>query len=415
MLNDEIIEKLTNRIVERLQQANTYILKQIGIKIKAIKDLNYTEAQQLAQILKYGGDYEKITKKLSQITNLNVKEIKEIFEEVAKKDYEFAKKFYDYRKIKFIPYEKNRSLQNQINAISNIVSKRYAKMMNPKILGYGFVEDGKISFKGLKKTYYDLLDEAVLNVSQGKETFDMAMSKQIKQMGGSGLKVIYETTYIDKNGEERNITRRLDSSVRMNLKDSLRELHNEIQDIVGKEFGADGVEISVHENPAPDHEEVQGKQFSMKQFENFQNDKKATSYDGIEFEPEIDGKDRRAISEYNCYHYIFNIVLGVSKPTYSNKQLKEIINNNNKGFDLDGKHYTNYEGTQLQRKLETEIRNQKDIQILAVASDNQETIMESQKRIKELTYKYKELSKVSNLKEKPKRMKVSGYRRRKAN
>ena len=79
------------------------------------------------------------------------------------------------------------------------------------------------------------------------------------------------------------------------------------------------------------------------------------------------------------------------------------------------KTYTNYEGTQLQRKLETEIRKQKDIQIMAKASGNKELVQESQQKITQLTRKYKELSDVSGLPTKLERARVSGYRRTKVN
>ena len=195
------------------------------------------------------------------------------------------------------------------------------------------------------------------------------------------------------------------------MKGALRNLHNETQAIFGEEFGSDGVEISTHLNPAPDHAEVQGRQFSKEEFAKFQNDQDAVDYTGKLFTKEHDGKDRRSISEYNCYHYTFDIVLGVSKPEYSSEELQKIIDDNNKGFKLDGEHFTNYEGTQLQRKLETETRKQKDIQIMAKASGNKELVAESQQNITQLTHKYKELSDVSGLPTKMERMRVSGYRR----
>lgn len=68
-------------------------------------------------------------------------------------------------------------------------------------------------------------------------------------------------------------------------------------------------------------------------------------------------------------------------------------------------------GTQLQRKLELNIRKQKDIQILAKASGDKELIEESQKKITQLTHKYNELCNVSGLLPKKQRMTVSGYRR----
>lgn len=414
MLSDEILNKVIERITRRIEQGNTYVLEQIGKSIKKIGTLSPSKAQQLGQLIKYGGDYDKITEKLAEITKLNVKDIKEIFEEVAKNDYQFAKQFYDYRGKKFIPYEQNAALKAQVEALANVTSKEYVNLS--RTLAFTKVINGKVVHTPLARAYQETLDKAILNVVQGKTTFQEEMYRVIKELASSGLKTI-------DYGTERSM--RLDSAVRMQMRGALRNLHNETQEIVGKEFDSDGVEISVHSNPAPDHAMVQGRQFSTNQYDNngklikkgefekFQSDEKAVSYDGIVFEPEFEGHDRRSISEYNCYHYIFAIVLGVSEPEYSNKELQEIINNNNKGFELDGKHYTNYEGTQLQRQLETEIRKAKDEQITARAADIPEDISNAQKRITMLTNKYRQLLKASGLPSQLDRARVSGYRRTK--
>ena len=149
------------------------------------------------------------------------------------------------------------------------------------------------------------------------------------------------------------------------------------------------------------------------EFEKFQDDEDAVSYDGIKFPAisEETGRDRRSISEYNCRHYIYSIVLGVSQPNFTEKALQNIIDKNEKGFELDGVHYTGYEGTQLQRKLEREIRTQKDLQILGRSSRNKEMILDAQEKISQLTYKYKELSDISGLKTRMDRLRVGGYKR----
>lgn len=403
MLSDEVIEKVTERLVNRIEQGNTYVLEQIGKSIKKIGTLTPSKAHELEQILKFGGDYDKIVRKLAEITKLNVKDIKKIFEEVAKSDYQFAKQFYDYRGKKFIPYEKNIALKRQVDALSNIMIDNY--ISKTKSIGFSLKDaKGNVIFQELGTTYQDAIDKAIVSISQGKTTFQQEMYNLMKELGSSGIKTI---------DYESGRSMRLDSYFRMLTKDSLRQLHNEEQQIFGEEFDSDGVEISVHSNPAPDHELVQGRQFSNEEFDKFQNDEDAVSYDGIEFPAvaEETGHDRRAISEYNCYHYVFAIVLGVSEPEYSNKELQQIIDNNNKGFDFDGKHYSMYEGTQLQRKLETEIRKQKDIQIMAKAGDNKELISESQDKIRQLTQKYKELSDISGLPTKMQRMRVPNYKR----
>ncbi len=412
MIDEKTVELIIERLLTRMEEANTYFLKKIGSSIKQIRDLTPSEAQRLVQILKYGGNYEDIIREISKYTNLNIKDIDDIFSSYAKKDQLFYEKFYKYRNIPFMPYEENVALQNQTKALANTVKNEMYNFTRSNVLGYTIRDlKGRPQFYGLKETYNRVLDEALLNVGQGKESFDSAMTRIMKDIGGSGLKTIeYQSG--------RSI--RLDSAVRMHLKGRLRELHNENQKIFGEEFSSDGLEISVHSNPAPDHALVQGRQFStvkpseneLSEWEKLQNGEKAKDYKGIEYSLDHDHKNGyRPISEMNCYHYIFTIILGVNEPQYSDEQLKNIINNNEKGFELDGKHYTMYEGTQLQRSFEREIRNQKDIQILAKSSGNLDLISESQMNITYLTRKYKQLSDISGLPTKMQRMKVSGYRR----
>ena len=64
-------------------------------------------------------------------------------------------------------------------------------------------------------------------------------------------------------------------------------------------------------------------------------------------------------------------------------------------------------GTQLQRRIELNIRKQKDTQILARASGDTELIEQSQNKIRLLTSKYNDLCNASGLLPKKQRMSVS--------
>ena len=406
MITEEQIERIIERLIKRIQQANTYFLMQMGAKISLLKDLTPSEAQKLMQILKYGGSYEEIIEKISEYSKLNIADIDEIFSSYAKKDQLFYEKFYEFRNIPFIPYEQNIALNRQTKALANIVKNEMYNFTRNNVLGYTIRDlKGRPQFYGLRETYNRVLDEALVNVGTGKESFNSAMTRIMQDIGGSGLKTIeYEGG--------RSI--RLDSAVRMHLKGRLRELHNENQKILGDEFGSDGVEISVHFNPAPDHQDAQGRQFSNEEYNKLNEGFEATDYTGKKITLDHDDNGSyRPISEMNCYHYVFSIVLGVSDPEYDEKQLQKIIDDNNKGFEFEGKHYTMYEGTQLQRNIERAVREQKDIQIFAKAGNNMELVSKSQDKITKLTNKYKELSEASGLPTKAKRMKVSKYRRTK--
>lgn len=53
MLSQEVEERLAEHLVNRIEEANSYILKKIGEAIKRISTLTPSQAYQIAQILKY--------------------------------------------------------------------------------------------------------------------------------------------------------------------------------------------------------------------------------------------------------------------------------------------------------------------------------------------------------------------------
>ena len=392
MLNEEVIDNLVDVLVRRIEKVNTYTLKKIGEVLKQLGDIPPSRAYDLAMILKYGGDYDSIVKELAKVTEVNEKEIQKAFEEVAKKNVVFAKQFYEYRGMKYIPYEKNKALQEQVKAIAKVTEDTYKNLSNT--LGFVRVKNGRKVFAPLAQVYQEVIDEGAIALIQGKDSFNSALRKSVRELSSSGIKTIeWESGY----------HRRLDSSVRMNLRGALRDFSINLQEQFGEEYGADGVEISVHSNPAPDHAEVQGHQFSKDEFNRLQDNGVAKDYKGriIDIHRELkDGtltEDYRPIGQLNCYHYVYNVVLGVSEPQYSQKQLDKINKDNKDGFMLDGKHYTNYEGMQIQRKLETSIRRQQDRKIMAKATGLKNEEILAQQKITEMTNKYFELSQKSGL------------------
>ena len=400
MLNDQVIEQLTEEIIRRIERVNTFTLKKIGEVLAEIGDIPPSRAYDLAMILKYGGDYDKIVKELAKITNLNEKEILEIFEKVAKKNLAFAQQFYEYRGMNYIPYEKNIALQEQVRAIAKITQDTYRNMSNT--LGFVKIKNGKKIFTPLAQAYQEVIDDSVTALIQGKDAFNSALRKSVRELSASGIKTIeWESGY----------HRRLDSSVRMNLRGAIRDFSIKLQQQFGEEYGADGVEVSVHENPAPDHEEVQGHQFStvrpaknkLSMFEKLQKEGRSFDYNGelIDIHGQLKSGELtdnfRPIGQLNCYHYVYSVILGISKPQYTAKQLEDIKKRNRKGFEMDGKHYTNYQGQQMQRSLETSIREQNDRRIMAEASGQEDEALLAQQAVTELTNKYFELSQKSGL------------------
>ena len=111
MLSEDTQEKLASILTDRIQKINEKILVKIGENIKKIGSLTTSQAYQIQQILKYGGDLQEIINELAKVTKLNVNDIYKILEEEAKRNQAWAKQFYDYKGIDFIPYEQNIRLQ----------------------------------------------------------------------------------------------------------------------------------------------------------------------------------------------------------------------------------------------------------------------------------------------------------------
>ena len=398
MFNNDKEKKLVQILIDRIQELNEVILKMIGKRIKQIRLATPQELTEIRKMLMNGEDLRKIFNLLSKVTNLNIQDIFDIYASEAKINQEYAKKFYDIRGVQYVPYSQNKALKEQIKALATITAREYANISKTTAIGYTIRDTkGNIVFKDISKTYKEILDKSILNVSTGKETFYEQIRKDLKQLGQSGLKTIdYESG--------RSV--RLDSAIRMNTLEGLRTLTNQIQQQFGEEFGADGVEISHHINSAPDHiDTVDGKQFSLN------GDRVVNGKLYKDFNTVNNSLDRQ-VSTLNCRHYIFSIVLGVNKPQYTDKQLEEDKKKNKQGFDFEGKHYSNYEGEQLQRLIEREIRKQKDIQILAKSSGDKELTLQAQTKITQLTTKYKQLCNVSGLPNQLKtRASVVGYKR----
>lgn len=394
MLSEDTLERLSERLVDRIEGLNTYFIKKIGKQIKIIGTVTPSQLSELLQSVQYGNDIDEIMNKIAEVTDMNVKDIYKIFEEVAKKNQTFSKKFYDYNKVKFIPYEENKVLQEQVMSIAKATANEYINMS--KTFAYMNInETGEKVFTSISDVYQKITDEAILSIAQGRESYQMAMKKSMKEMTRNGLRIVdYSSGY----------SRRADSSVRMNVMDGIRRLNREVQESFGKEFGANGIEVSHHLYAAPDHiDTIDGRQFST-DGEKTINGIKYQNYDTVN-----NSLDRH-VGELNCYHFPFQIVLGVSEPMYSKEQLEADKQANMHGFEYEGNHYTMYEGTQLQRQIETKIRQYKDRQIGARAIDDNDEVYHCQEKIEQLTNKYKELSDISGLPTKIDRLRVDGYR-----
>ncbi len=403
MLREDILNALPETIYQRLNAINTEYLNRIGQKVKEIGQLSSGDLHKLQRIQTYG--VADIETELERITSKNTREIRDIINAVAKDIYTSAAPLYDANGIQQIPYAKNTELQRYIESVSRQTVSEYINLTQHTAFCI-FGADGTTNsfFKAnsnkiptsLSETYTRVIDEAVTAAQTGITDYQSAMRQTMKALSDSGIRTVdYATGY----------SRRLDTSVRQNVLWGVKQCAQGVSDQVGEECGADGWEISYHSNPRPSHEAMGGEQYAVGDKGVTVNGKYYPPFSGGEEMPEA------LLNDYNCLHYKFPILLGIDEPTYDKDELAALKANDRRIIEYEGKTYTGYEATQMQRKLETEIRKQKDRANLAAASGDDDMRREAQEKINQLTRHYAKFSKASGLPTHMERMRVAGFHR----
>ena len=386
-MNNDKLELALERFVRRFEEFNTKVLEEFGKTISKFDGLTATQAHKIAQQLKNGREIDKIMEDLEKASQLSRKDLEELLEIAAEENIEFANVYYEAKGMDKVSYKDSKQFQDIVKSVEKTTQGVFLNLSSTTAIKL-LKDNGEGYLKGIREAYEDVIDRCVLAVSTGQMNYQKAMYDTIKQLSSSGVKKIF----YDSEGK-RAYARRLDSSVRMNILDGVRQVNIGIQEQVGKEFGADGVEISAHGLCAEDHQNIQGKQYSKKEFN------------------KLNGSLDRPIGTMNCGHFVFSIVLGVSSPNYTQKQLNQFKKESNEVIEYEGKKYTKYEATQVQRRIETKIRQQKDLQITSKTSGNKEGVQEAQQNITSLTKKYKDFSEVAGLDTQMQRMRVVGFKR----
>ncbi|MBQ9091505.1 MAG: hypothetical protein IJY52_04460, partial [Anaerotignum sp.] len=285
----------------------------------------------------------------------------------------------DAKEITQIPFMENELLQNIVKAAAAVTKGELRNMSRTTTVGI----KTKNGFQPLGSFYKKTVDEAISAVATGTLDYNSAVRQAIKDMGESGLRVRYESGY----------TRRLDSAIRQNIIDGVGYIAQETAKQAGEEFGADGVELSAHSPCAPDHLPYQGKQYSMKEYD------------------ELQATLKRPIGEWNCRHFPYPILLGISRPANSKAELAEMERESNRKIEIDGKEYTRYECTQMQRKLETKLRYAREEKAIYQAAGQSDLVREATEKMRILGNKYKEVSEKAGLPTRAERMRVFSRRK----
>lgn len=376
------LEQQANLLMNNVSGWEQNVLTRIGKRIKKYGKLSLADVKSINNIAVVKQDMDAITKELAKVTGYNISQIEQMYGELLEEQHLANQPLYDYRGKKFVPFAENRELQAIARAYAKTTGETMINLAKTKALCVLSANSKPI---GMQKYYTDVLDKAVMQVTTGATDFHTAMRDSIIELGGSGVRVDYGG----------GITRRLDTVVRQNLLWGAKQSSVAYNELIYDELGCSGYEVDWHSNPRPSHEFMQGKQFVVG---------KARTINGVHFDSFDEAEER--LQDYGCLHYKTPIICGISEPRYSSEELKRLNEQNAKKYTVDGKEYSGYEVTQMQRRLETSVRNEKTTKDIAKASGDNALVKRCNERIKAYQGKYDEISEITGIRGDKKRMSV---------
>ena len=357
MITPEFLESLDySKLVMIYSKLNIILTEMIIESIKNTNKLDNYSKKQLQVLLSTGGEeiFEKALNETSSLNSQVKDEIRRTYEKMAQNNMYGYKHLYEFKNIKFEISE------TQLQILNQAINQTSKELFN-------FTKT--IAFSS-QQAYVDALDKAYFEVVTGGRDYVSVIEDTVRELAKQGI------TLEDKAGRKVQ----LETAVRRNLLSGVKETADKITEDIEKELGCNGYEVTAHNGARPSHAEAQGKQYAL-------NKKDAKKYNvGLWSEVEDLWQD------YNCRHTYFGIILGISEPVYTKKELKQMENSK---VTYQGKKIPEYEATQIQRKLEREQRNL--LREITPLKNKKEKVDDLELRLNKKKTEYKQFCKETGL------------------
>lgn len=375
MLRAEEIEALRDAATDLLRPVIEYLLRDIAERIAKAGQLTATAQYETWKLQQLGVSQRDLRTYLKKALKVSNAKLKQLLTQSAEAGYNYD--LSSLPTVRAIPFEENEAVQQIVRAA---VAQTQGTLENlTQTLG---MVDPYGNVNPLRDTYRKCMDYAFEQVSSGAVDYNTAIREATRNLAAKGVE------FIDY---ESGVTTSLEAAVRRNIMGALGLMQEQISQRNHDQYGATGWEIDAHSNSAPDHEPIQGKQYTDAEYEALNNSLV------------------RRIGTLNCGHSAHPIVYGASVPQYTPEELEEMRQKNEKGITFRGKHYTGYEATQKQRRLERAIRAQKRKILIDKATDDTEKLETDQIKLQLLRQDYKSFSKAAGLRTQHERLEKVGF------
>lgn len=357
-LNDAALA-LTEPIIEEL-------LKDISRRIKKAGAITDTAEYEIYRAHALGESKEAMAEAIARQLEISEEVIDSLLDYVVDNSARF---------------EDSEYLQQLSEGYAEVMKTRTAEQLKNL---WATTPDGKTV--PIQDAYAKALDFAFRQTATGALDLNTAIRRAVGPLAKRGLRTIEQ-----KNGRSVGI----EYACRRYLMDQMGALDNAIQQQNHDRLGCDGWEVSAHAACAPDHEPIQGRQFTDEEFE------------------ALNASLQRPIGRLNCRHVADPVLIGVDTPVYSDEELTQMAADNEKGVTYNGKHYTLYQAGQEQAAIENAIRQMRR-QVLADEESGSDDLQKHQIRLRVLQSEYSRFCSATGRRTRTERLYTAGFGRSQA-
>lgn len=369
--------RMANKIAAHYVELEERIIQDIVRRIVKTGEVTSTADWQINRLKIIGYSSEDIEKMLKTTLNKSYPEMFELYDKVINWEYVRNKDLYEQVNAEYIPFEKNKHLNQAINGIAQQSLEDLENIT--RSLGFYLDINGKKTMTPLSQVYTEYLDRACFDIVSGAFDYNSVLRRTVTQLTNSGLRTI------DYASGWHN---RVDVAARRAVMTGLSQITGKITDYNAKKLGTEYFEVAWHAGARPTHAVWQGKVWTKEQL---------VSVCGLGTVTGLLGA--------NCYHEYYPFFPGISERNWTDQWLEEKNQEENKPKEFQGKEYTVYEAKQRQRQMETAMRAQREkVRALQKGKADQDEILAHKMKYQGQLNEYARFSKKMGLRQERERI-----------
>ena len=380
-----LLDTLPEELAELFRSLEDTLLDEICSRLKLADQLNEVTVQDIKALRSHGIDLKDIEKAIRKTTGISEKKLKELLDDVVERNQKYYTDLIDLAHI---------TQPETLVSIEDTwaIYEQTKQTMRNLTRSMGFLVDAGRTILPPAKAYQWCCDSAVMQIQSGAISYNQAIKSAVRQLAQSGLKAVdYESGHRDQ----------IDVAARRAVMTGVNQICAKYTEQSAEYLETPYFEVSAHsgarDKPGPSpwssHKDWQGKVYSIRAGDIYPNIYEVCGLGAVD-----------GLEGANCRHRRFPWVEGVSERTYTDEKLEHI--DDDLGCEFDGKKYTAYEATQMQRRVEREMRRLKREKSAYKAAGLHEDETAVNIRLRRLNAKYKAFSAAAGLPKQRERMKV---------